>query len=103
MNKAISHLRSKGYFIPSDLPYCTEEGKEYYIGHKYNKAGIVAIMEDESNYLLTKGELREMALTARTYGIEEVTLYTNYGLELHSRLETPLKTVGINRIKKDIN
>lgn len=95
-------LKGNGFKPSSDLNYCTDNGIEYFIGWKNKEALIVAIIYDETVYMITKPELREMSQTARTYGIEKVTLLTNYGLELHSRHEKP-ETVGLNRIVKAVN
>lgn len=92
-------LKGNGYKPATDLNYCTDNGVEYYIGWKEDKALIVAIIHNEDIYLITKTELREMSETARTYGVSKVTLLTNYGLELHSRLEKP-QIVGIDKIIK---
>lgn len=95
-------LKYNGFKPSSDLNYCTANGVEYYIGWKGKEALVVAIIHDESLYMITKPELREMSLTAKTANIEKVTLLTNYGLELHSRLEKP-EIVGLNKIIKAIN
>jgi hypothetical protein len=95
-------LKYNGYKPDTDLNYCTDNGVEYYIGWKDKAALIVAIMYDESIYMISKEELREMSLSARHYGIEKVTLLTNYGMELHSRLEKP-ETVGLNKIIKAVS
>lgn len=92
-------LKGNGFTPNSDLNYCTDNGIEYYIGWKKDKALIVAMIHDESIYFITKEELREMSLTAKTKGINHVTLLTNYGLELHSKYETP-ETVGLSQIIK---
>ena len=92
-------LKGNGYKASSDLNYCTENGVEYFIGWKKDRALIVALIHDETLYFITKAELREMSLTARTHGIKHITLLTNYGIELHSRLEKP-ETVGLNKIIK---
>ncbi len=92
-------LKGNGFKPASDLNYCTDNGVEYFIGWKEDKALIVALIHDESLYFITKPELREMSATARTYGIKHITLLTNYGIELHSRQEKP-ETVGLNKIIK---
>lgn len=95
-------LIDKGFKLHSELPYCTYNGIEYYIGTKDDTAAVVAAMHDESLYLIDKNDLREMSATARTKGINKVTLFTNYGLEIHSRHETA-QTVGFNKIVKPIS
>jgi len=40
-----------------------------------------------------------MSLTAKVKGINEVVLYTNYGIELHSKYEKP-EDIGFDRIVK---
>ena len=98
--KVIDCLSNISLFtLSSKLNYCTESGVEYYIGQSSDKAVILAFIHDESIYFIDKNELREMALTAKVKGINHVTLYTNYGLELHSKYETPF-TVGMNVIEK---
>jgi hypothetical protein len=96
---ALQLLKDKGYKPISDLNYCTESGIEYYIGFKGDKAAIAAMIHDESIYFITKDELRLMSLTAKVAGIHHVTLFTNYGIELHSKLEKP-ECIGFNKIHK---
>lgn len=81
------------------LPYCTENGINYYIDFLGKEAVVTANIEDENVFVLTKEDLRNMSLTARIKGIETVVLHTNYGLELHSKYENA-KTVGFNLIYK---
>jgi hypothetical protein len=95
----LSILNCNGYKPLSELNYCTENGIEYFIGYKENKALVVAIIFNEDIYFITKPELREMSLTAKIKGINDVTFLTNYGIELHSRFEKP-ETIGFNRIIK---
>jgi len=93
-------LIDRGFKPVSDLNYCLAQGTEYFIGHANKKAAIVSLMpEDESIYFIDKDGLRIMAETAKTYGIKDVFLYTNYGVELHSKYELP-DIVGINKIIK---
>ncbi len=98
---AIYILNDRGFKANSDLPFCTADGTEYYVGYSNGKrAAIVTLIESEDKYLLTKETLREMAKTAGTYGIKEITLYTNYGCEIcTSQGESP-KTVGLHNIIK---
>jgi dissimilatory sulfite reductase (desulfoviridin) alpha/beta subunit len=84
------------------LPYCTDNGIEFFIDFNGKTAIVKAFIQDESIYFITKEELREMALTAKVYGISKVYLHTNYGLELHSKYESA-KTVGFDKIVKAIN
>lgn len=101
MKQAINILKERGFKVLSDLNYCTDNGIEYFIGYdKFNTALVVALMHDEELYLITKEELREMSLTARTKGIEKVILITNYGVELHSKHEKA-KDVGFDAIMKE--
>jgi hypothetical protein len=95
----IDFLKDKGFTPVSDLPFCTESGAVYFAADNKNKSAIVAIIEDESLYLLTKEELRMMADSVKYKGVDEVILYTNYGLELHGKYESP-KTVGMTEIYK---
>ena len=94
-------LEDRGFKPTSNLPYCTADGTDFYIGYKREtkEAGIVALIEDESHYFLEKEHLRMMAYTAKTYDIEKVWLYTNYGMEIHSKHEAP-EIVGLHRIVK---
>lgn len=96
---AIQLLKTRGYDPNSDLNYCTDDGVEYFIGYNKNKAAISAIITDESKYLITKDELKEMALSARIKGIDHVTLFTNYGVEIHSTLEK-IKDFGVDKLIK---
>lgn len=96
----IEILKDRGFKVYGDLPYCLANGAEYYVGERLTSKGVVSLMpEDESIYFLDKEDLRVMAETAKTYGINEVILYTNYGLELHSKYEKP-ETVGLTQIIK---
>lgn len=95
----IEVLQDRGFKPDSDLPYCTADGTEFFIGHNKDTAAIVCLMEDEERYLLDKGHLRYMADTAKTYEIKQVLLYTNYGVELHSKHEKP-SCVNLDRIYK---
>lgn len=100
--KAIEVLQDRGFKENSDLPYCTANGTEYYVGINKqfkNDAAIVALIDNEEHYLLDKADLREMAETAITFRIKRVTLYTNYGLEIHSKFESA-NIVGLDRIIK---
>lgn len=94
-------LKGNGYKYYSDLNYCTNSGVEYFIGWKEDKALVVALIHDENIYFINKDELRQMSLAAKIKGIANVTLLTNYGLELHSRYEKP-EIVGFNKIIKNI-
>jgi hypothetical protein len=96
----LEYLKAMGAKTNSDLNYSTKKsGIDYYVGRKGNKAIVVAFVEDESKYMIDKEDAREMAETANTKGIESVELYTNYGIELHSKNESP-KTVGFDKIYK---
>lgn len=99
----IEILQDRGFKVYSDLPYILSNGIEYYIGESNSRAGIVALIEEGegSIYMLFKEDLREMAKNARHsgYKLEEFILYTNYGLELHSKHESP-ETVGLTQIVK---
>jgi len=93
-------LEDRGFKPYSDLPYCNEDGTEYFIGENESRtAGIVALMCSEDHYILDKAHLRLMSETARTAGIKQIILYTNYGLELHSRHEKP-SCVNMDKIIK---
>lgn len=95
-------LKDNGFTPISDLNYCSHNGVEYYIGHNENKAAIVALIHSEDIYFINKNELREMSYTAKIAGIESVELFTNYGIELHSKYEKP-SIVGFSKIHKIIN
>jgi len=100
MRKEIDILIDRGFKPVSDLNYCLENGIEYFIGYKGKRAAIVSLMpEDESIYLIEKCALREMSETAMTHGIEHLILYTNYGLEIHSKYENA-NTVGFSQFIK---
>jgi hypothetical protein len=84
----------------SDLPYCLENGVEYYVGVNGKHAAISCLLDESLDvWSLDKNSIREMSLTAKTKGIETVAMYTNYGLDIHSKHETP-KMVGIDRLIK---
>ena len=100
MKTELTILKSKGYKPNSDLNFCLANGCEYYLGYSKDRAAIIALMpENESIYFLDKVDLRTMAETAKVRGINEVTLYTNYGIELHSKHETP-EVVGLTKVIK---
>jgi hypothetical protein len=100
MKTELSILKSRGYKPNSDLNFCLANGCEYYVGYSKDRAAIVALMpENESIYFLDKVDLRTMAETAKTYNINTVDLFTNYGIELHSKHEKP-EIVGLTRVIK---
>ncbi len=92
-------LTDRGFKPVSDLNYCLANGIEYYVGQTKDSAAIVALMYCEDLYFIDKIDLRIMAETAKTYGINKVILYTNYGMEIHSKYEKP-EIVGLNKIIK---
>lgn len=95
----LEYLKAMGAKVDSDLNYSTEKnGINYYIGFKGNKALVVAFIEDEDNYMIDKEDAREMSLSAKIKGIETIELYTNYGIELHSKEKT--KDIGFDKIFK---
>jgi len=97
---SLEYLKAMGATQNTDLNYSTEEnGINYYIGRKGNKAIVVAFIEDEDVYMIDKEDAMEMSETAREEGVEVVELYTNYGVELHSRLENP-QDIGFDKIYK---
>lgn len=96
---ALDILNDRGFKPISTLNYCTPSGINYYVGFRGDVVAIVAIIEDESNCVIDKNELREMAGSTKIMGINEVILYTNYGLELHSKYENAA-TVGMAQIIK---
>ena len=99
----IEYLSAMGAKTYSNLNYSTKKnGINYYIGTKNYKAIVVAFIEDENNYMIDKEDAREMAETARTKDVDSVELYTNYGIELSSKHETP-KTIGFDKIYKITN
>jgi hypothetical protein len=99
MNKAIEFLKAHGYAVNSDLNYCTNGGINFYVGHAKGQSAAAAFIEDESVYMIDKPCLREMSAAAKTAGVMYTTLYTNYGMELHSQHEQS-KDVGFNAIIK---
>ena len=99
----IEILQDRGFKVYGNLPYVLPNGIEYYLGESNSRVGIVALVDEEegSIYMLYKEDLREIAENARRsgYKLEEFILYTNYGLELHSKHESP-ETVGLTQIVK---
>lgn len=95
----IEILKNAGFTPVSDLNYCLDNGIEYYIGYYKKSAAIVALIEDENVYMIDKVGLREMTESAKTAGINDVWLYTNYGLEICTLYENP-SIVGLNHIVK---
>lgn len=99
-NYPIEMLKNKGYKINSNLPFTLSNGAEFYIGEKLSEAAIICLMpENESIYFLDKIDLRKMTETAKTYNIQNVILYTNFGVELHSKHESP-QIVGLHKLIK---
>ena len=98
--KPLDILKDRGFQPISDLNYCLAQGTEYFIGYKGKIAAIVSLMpEDESLYFIDKIDLKIMAETAKVKGIDTVILYTNYGVEIHSRFEDA-DIVGLSKIIK---
>jgi hypothetical protein len=98
----INYIKKMGAKMHSNLNYSTEySGINYYIGQKGDKAIVVAFIDDD-NYFMSKEDAREMAITAKTKGIETVELYTDYGIELHSKNETP-QSIGFDKIYKVVS
>ena len=95
----LKYLDAMGAKVHSNLPHTTKNGIDFYIGYKGDKAIVVAFIEDENNYELTKEDAREMAESAKTKGVETVEFYTNYGVEMHSRHEKP-SDLGFDKIHK---
>jgi len=99
----IEILIDRGFKVYSRFPYLLPNGIEYYLGESNSRVGILALVDEEegSIYMLYKEDLREIAQEAKEYGykVEEFILYTNYGLELHSKHESP-ETVGLTQIVK---
>ena len=79
--------------------YITETGIAFKIGWDGKTANLFCTTSDnEGCYLITKKDLEEMVSTSRIKGIENVNLYTNMGVELHST-ENP-QDYEINELKK---
>jgi len=98
----LDYLKAMGAKVYSDLNFSTEDGIDYYVGQKGSKSIVVSFIvpdEEESKYLITKEDAREMANTAKIKGTETVEFYTDYGIELHSTLEKP-KDIGFDKIYK---
>lgn len=99
----IEILKDRGFKVYKDLPFVLSNGIEYYLGESNSRVGIVALIDEEEGgiYMLYKEDLREIAKQAKDYSykIEEFILYTNYGLELHSKYESP-EVVGLTQIVK---
>ncbi len=93
-------LIDRGYKPVSDLNYCLAQGTEYFVGYKGKSAAIVSLMpDDESIYFIDKPGLKVMTETAKVMGIDSVILYTNYGVEIHSKYEDA-QSVGLSRFIK---
>lgn len=95
----ISFLNELGAKAISNLNYTTtHSGIDFYVGIKGNTAIVVAFI-DSDNYLITKEDAKEMAESANFKGIDKLELYTDYGVELHSKYETS-KQIGFHKIVK---
>lgn len=94
----LEYLKSIGY---KQRPgnFSTEDGIDYYIGDRGNKAIVVAFITDEDVYMIYKKDAREMSSAARTAGTDHVELHTNYGVELSGKDEKP-QIVGFDKIVK---
>jgi pyridoxine 5'-phosphate synthase PdxJ len=96
----LDYLKQIGCNTHGDLNYTTQNGIDYYIGSKDSTAIVCAAIKDiEFAHMLYKEDLREMSLTAKWKGIEQVELHTNFGMEIHSKYEN-CKTVGFDKIVK---
>lgn len=99
---ALEIISAKGFKTLTNLNFVDMNGHDFYIGYKDDDAIIVALITPktfESNYMLSEGDITEMAMTARIKGIDKVYLYTNYGVELHHKRNV-LKAVLVNKIIK---
>ena len=92
-------IKKLGFDLVGKTNYSTSEnGINYYVATKKEKAIVVAFIEDEDNYMIDKKDAREMSLSAKIKGIEIVELYTNYGIELRSSEKA--KDIGFDKIYK---
>jgi len=82
------------------LPYCTTNGHEYLVDRAGGSAFINCFMYDNDSELISNpvslADLKEMMETAKTFGIEKIELYTNYGVDIHSH------TLKTNPIYKNL-
>ena len=87
------------------LPFTTEH-HEFYVTYTRDHADVFIPVTDESesglfNNPIGYNELHEIVQTAKTYGINTVTINTQYGVDVHSHsLKTnPIfRGVSINKI-----
>jgi len=71
------------------LPYCTDNGHEYeiHINSITNTAHVHCKTQDNTAdpmELITEKDVLDIIETAKTYGIKNVVLHTNYGVAIHS-------------------
>lgn len=107
-NLAQIHLdfqKSKGFKVIGNLAYCTEDGIEYFIGLKDNQALVTVFSDDDRDTMegISKEAVKEMILTAKTYGINTVIIDTNFGVNIHSKdLKTVSAYKGLHIVKTSL-
>ena len=72
----------------NQLPYCTENGHEYFTNSTGKTVFINCHNDNDSEVManpISPKDLQQMIETAKTFGIEKIELHTNYGIDLHSR------------------
>ena len=114
---AYAFLKEHGYIVYGEYdtpPNLTKNGQPFYIGSKAVpgggiEVGVVAFMPhaedielfDNSQFIFSKDDLMEMSASAKEMRAKKITLYTNFGMELHSQYDKP-EAVGFDNIVKVI-
>ncbi len=97
----ILYIESMGAVLHGGINLTDKNKIAYYLATKGNKAIVVAFGLDatENNWMIDKEDAREMSAKAKELGSDAIELYTNYGVELHSKHEKPTD-IGFDKIYK---
>jgi hypothetical protein len=101
----VAFLAAKGY-TPDSIPYTTDGGTyEFYIGRKGDEIGVALYVDEKTHsfeeMILSKKVLKEIGETARIAGINKIVVYSNLGVDIHSRnYNEDIKKLGIDQIVK---
>ncbi len=83
----LDYQNEKGFYVPSNLPYCTQRGIEYFVGHKNNQALVTVFSDCERDTFegIEPMDIKEMMDSAKTHGIDIVIIDTNFAVNIHSK------------------
>jgi hypothetical protein len=80
------------------VDFVTDNGINFKILWEGHKAKVFCKVEDNSEWFVSKEDLKQMSFSAKIKGVTHVTLFTDMGLELHSTERK--KDIGFDRIKR---